>query len=94
MVNGIRLQKPSPKAMAASVGLAPMAMVATATMITASAAKTQESGNQRSAKFEQRRAKRAERLSSISVDTQVPRFSYVYWGASRALGALLVSRQQ
>ncbi|MNS99734.1 hypothetical protein D3C72_1341460 [compost metagenome] len=73
MVKGIRLQKPSPKAMAASVGLAPMAMVATATIITARAANTQESGNQRSAKLEQRRAKRAERLSSISAATGVPR---------------------
>jgi hypothetical protein len=35
-------------------------------VITATAANTQESGNQRSAKFEQRRAKRAERLSVIS----------------------------
>ncbi|MCY1174603.1 hypothetical protein D9M73_148120 [compost metagenome] len=69
MVNGIRLQKPSPNATAASVGLAPIAMVARATIITARAANTQESGNQRSAKLEQRRAKRAERLSSISAAT-------------------------
>ena len=63
MVNGIRLQKPSPKAFAVAVGPAPMASAARLTMRMARAANTQESGNQRSAQFEQRMAKRAERLS-------------------------------
>ena len=74
MVKGIRLQKPSPNAMAASVGLAPIASVASATMITATAAKTHESGNQRSAQFEQRSANRAERLSAISAAMTKPLF--------------------
>lgn len=63
MVNGIRLQKPSPKAFAVAVGPAPMASAARLTMRMARAANTQESGNQRSAQFEHRMAKRAERLS-------------------------------
>ncbi|MNL95155.1 hypothetical protein D3C81_49480 [compost metagenome] len=69
MVNGIRLQKPSPNALAVSVGLAPMASAPIHTSSTASAANTQESGNQRSAQLEQRKAKRAERLSWISAAT-------------------------
>ncbi len=67
MVKGIRLQKPSPKALAVSVAGAPMASAATVTISTASAAKTQESGNQRSAQLEQAMAKRAERLSCKAV---------------------------
>ncbi|MNE37909.1 hypothetical protein D3C80_1317840 [compost metagenome] len=63
MVKGIRLQNPSPKALAAWLAGAPMARAATVTSNTATAAKTQESGNQRSAQAEQRMAKRAERLS-------------------------------
>ncbi|MNE62323.1 hypothetical protein D3C80_1575960 [compost metagenome] len=59
MVKGIRLQKPSPNAVAVAVGAAPMAMAANETIATASAAKTQESGNQRSAQLEQCKAKRA-----------------------------------
>jgi hypothetical protein len=63
MVKGIRLQKPSPKALAVSVGAPPLMMAARLTTPSASAANTQESGNQRSENAAQRRAKRAERLS-------------------------------
>src|SRR5450755_1669450 len=58
MVNGIRLQKPSPNATAVSCGEAPMASAASATMTTPSAAKIYASGNQRSAHAESRRAAR------------------------------------
>src|SRR5690348_17488981 len=59
MVNGIRLQKPSPNALTAAVGVAPNANAASATTTTPSAANTQASGNQRSAQAALRKAARA-----------------------------------
>ena len=59
MVNGIRLQKPSPNAVTVAVGVAPKANAASATTSTPSAANTHASGNQRSAHAALRRAARA-----------------------------------
>src|SRR5687767_912848 len=54
MVNGIKLQNPSPKALAVCVTGEPNAIAATATMITASTANTYASGIQRSDHAQQR----------------------------------------
>ena len=58
IVKGIKLQNPSPNDTAAVSGLAPNAIAAMATMITAIAAKIYASGNHRSAQAERRNAVR------------------------------------
>ena len=63
IVNGIRLQKPSPNAPAVSSAGAPLPNAATATSTTPSAANANASGNQRSAHAADRSAKRATPVS-------------------------------
>src|SRR3954462_11993035 len=64
MVNGIRLQNPSPNAFVTAVGGAPMASAPAATTTTAIATKMKASGNQRSAQLVKRSAKRTSGPSS------------------------------
>ena len=62
IVNGIRLQKPSPNAAAVAAGDAPSASAAAATTTTASAANTYASGIQRSDQAQLRSAMRSSQL--------------------------------
>src|SRR3546814_16472487 len=61
MVNGIRRQKPSPKASAVACGVAPKPSAKLATSSTPTTANTHASGNQRSAKSALRNASRSGR---------------------------------
>ena len=73
MVKGIKLQKPSPNALAVTTGVAPKPSTAMATTITPSAANTHASGNQRSAQLALRNAARAIQPSvALLMDAALP----------------------
>jgi len=65
MVNGIRLQKPSPKARLIAIGVAPLVSAASETTTTAIATKMKASGNQRSAQMVKPIAIRTRNPSSV-----------------------------
>src|SRR6267154_4321000 len=66
MVNGIKLQNPSPNAPATAGGDAPLSIAAMATITTASAANENASGNQRSDQAHDRSAMRDSKVVELA----------------------------
>ena len=67
MVNGMSDQNPLPNATAVSIGGAPMVRLARATTTMVTAARTQGSGNHRSAQWVQLMANRSKNLFSMGL---------------------------
>src|SRR3972149_6021075 len=95
MVKGIRLQKPSPKALAVACGVEPKPIAASATMTTPSTANTYASGNHFSAQAAERSAARPIQPSctaAVEAIAYPPRFDgSILGGGVRAVSHLLAA---